>query len=82
MTKGTCRACRKEVEYRRPRGWNLRRGLVVIPCLDGEHHAYLNPSGSYEANCQLAALNADSMRMAGEYHIHGMDCGELVTCAG
>lgn len=77
---GTCRACGKEVKYRRPRGWNLRQGLVAIRCEDGEHFAYLNPSDDYAANCQLAAINSEAMQAAGEYHVHGHDCGDVISC--
>ena len=80
MKKGVCRACGERVEFQRPRGWNLCKGLVAIRCSDGKHTAYLNPSHSYTASCQLAAINSEAMASAGEYHVHGHDYGETVSC--
>lgn len=77
---GTCRFCGEQVEVKRPRGWNLRTGLVVLRAADGKHRAYLNPLDSYEANCTLAALNSEHMQAAQEFRIHGEDCGELISC--
>lgn len=78
--QGKCRACGDQVEYSRPRGWNLRQGLVQIQCENGKHIAYLNPSDDYTAACQLAAINSEAMQVAGEYHVHGHDCGEVISC--
>ena len=80
MTVGKCRACGKSVTFHLPRGWNLRQGLVPIRCEDGEHWVYMNPSDDYEASCQLAAINSEAMRFANEYHIHGRDCGDVISC--
>lgn len=75
-----CDTCGKSVEFHPPRGWNLRTGLVVLKAEDGKHKAYLNPSDSFDASAQLAAINNDLMRRRGDYYVHGRDCSQVCTC--
>ena len=80
MLKMKCCTCNKTIEFHLPRGWNLKSGLVVVRSADETHKAYMNPSGGYEASCQLAAINSDLMRRRGDWHMHGRNCSEVCTC--
>ena len=78
--KMKCDVCGATVEFKPPRGWNLKAGLVVVHSIDDTHKAYLNPTGSYTGSCQLAAINSDLMRMRGDFYVHGRDCSDVCTC--